>query len=110
MANMFDNTFDIIRTRNDLINQNLKRESDVQNLHLHLVHPVHDVKHLLEDSLQAQVHLQPLSPGLQQLQQVVPQPHHVVFTSCDAFDVVVVLCLQLLRHSNHCLLIDNTAN
>lgn len=69
--------------------------------YLHLVHPIHDVEHLLEDSLQAEVHLQPEPPLLQQLQQVLPQPDHVVLPRRDAFDVMVTLRLQLLGHGNH---------
>lgn len=68
---------------------------------LHLVHPVHDVEHLLEDTLQAEVHLQPLPAGLQQLQQILPQAQHVVFARRDSLDIVIVFSLQLSGHGHH---------
>ena len=47
--------------------------------------------------------LEALSPGPEQLQQVLPEPDDVVLPCCDALDVVVVLCLQFPGHSHHSL-------
>lgn len=73
----------------------------MQKSHLHLIHPVHDVQHLLEDSLQAQVEFQSLASSFQELQEVVPQPQNIVFAHRDTLDVMVVLSLQLRGYSHY---------
>ena len=49
-----------------------------EQAHLVLLHGVQDVEHLLEVLLQLETQLQPHTAGPQQLQQVVPQPQHVI--------------------------------
>lgn len=68
---------------------------------LHLVHPIHDMEHLLEDSLQGQVHLQSLPASLEQLQQALPQMDDIVLPGQDAPDAVVPLHFQFFGHRDH---------
>jgi len=60
---------------------------------LQLIHTVQDVRHFLEAMLKLKAKLEPLPPGPEELQQVLPQPQHV-----DAHNLVVVLRLKL--HGN----------
>lgn len=69
--------------------------------YLHVIHPVDDVKHFLEDPLQCEVLVQTPPTGLQQLLQVIPKTQDVVFTYVDPFGVMVTLGLQLLRDVDH---------
>lgn len=64
--------------------------------HLDLIHPINTVQHVLEELLQGQGGLQPLSPGSQQLLQVAPQTEDIVLPGNDALLVMVILLLQLL--------------
>lgn len=69
--------------------------------YLHLIHPVHNVQHLLENLLQTEVHLQSLSPRPEQLQQILPEADNVVLSRSDAFDIMVIFSLKLLCNRNH---------
>lgn len=87
------------RTRTPL--RNIWSCSQGTSTHLHLIHPVHNVQHFLENLLQPKVHLQPLSPCPEQLQKILPQADNIVLPCSDAFDVMVVFSLKLLRHRHH---------
>lgn len=71
--------------------------------HLDLIHPVDTVQHVLEELLQCQGGLEPLSPGSQQLLQVAPQTEDIVLPGTDALLVMVILLLQLLGQVLQCL-------
>ena len=66
-----------------------------QEAHLELFHGVQNVNHFLEVVLQLQRQFQPCSSGLEQFQEVVPEPQDVVASRVDAVDVVILFCLQL---------------
>ena len=55
----------------------------------------------LECVLQGQWEFHPLPPGLEEFQEVVPEPEDVVTPLVDALDVMEILRLKLVSHSDN---------
>lgn len=70
--------------------------------YLHVCHPVHNVAHLLEQSLEVTMGIQTLSACSQKLFQILPETQHVI-SSCEYTPhIMVAFHLQLLGNSLHC--------